>query len=161
MRVLVYKRTHTGDPDTGGRFGCNDCMGRVRSWDFDAVIGVGGIGSEARDSGIAGKVNWIGIGALRTLVRGKADPIVTFTHFKDLSDDNLDFGTEAPTLAKRLYGKNIRATMTFSAQENAEIRKLLAIAEKAPSSSKQHVRAKKSSKTLCQPSHCQGKMRKC
>jgi len=26
-RVLVYKRTHHGDPDHYGQFGINDCMG--------------------------------------------------------------------------------------------------------------------------------------
>ena len=42
MRTLIYKRTHPGDPDEKGRFGICDCMGRVRAWDFEAVIGVGG-----------------------------------------------------------------------------------------------------------------------
>ncbi len=65
MRVLVYKRTHNGDPDEQGRFGIEDCdcMGEVRSHEFDAVIGVGGIGAEAHASRIAGQVNWIGVGA--------------------------------------------------------------------------------------------------
>ena len=39
MRTLIYKRTHPGDPDAKGRFGIYDCMGRVRAWDFEAVIG--------------------------------------------------------------------------------------------------------------------------
>jgi hypothetical protein len=26
MRILTYKRTHTGDPDAQGRFGFHDCM---------------------------------------------------------------------------------------------------------------------------------------
>ena len=31
MRTLIYKRTHSGDPDpTSGRFGVRDCMGKVR-----------------------------------------------------------------------------------------------------------------------------------
>jgi hypothetical protein len=38
MRTLIYKRTHTGDPDASGCFGIFDCMGRVRALDFDAVI---------------------------------------------------------------------------------------------------------------------------
>jgi len=53
MRTLIYKRTHTGDPDANGCFGIYDCMGRVRALDFDAVIGIGGIGSEAQWAGIA------------------------------------------------------------------------------------------------------------
>jgi len=48
MRILVYKRTHNGDPDQIGRFGAYDCMGSVRRREFDAVIDVGGIGPEAR-----------------------------------------------------------------------------------------------------------------
>ena len=62
-RTLVYKRTHTGDPDTNGVFGNQDCMGRVRRLPFEAVIGVGGISREPVALGIAGKINWIGIGA--------------------------------------------------------------------------------------------------
>ena len=48
MRTFIYKRTHKGDPDKRGRFGINDCMGRDRSFDFNAVIGVGGIGIQAK-----------------------------------------------------------------------------------------------------------------
>jgi hypothetical protein len=58
-RILVYKRTHNGDPNEAGKFGCNDCMGTVRDWDFDAVIGVGGISATAYK--MEGKITWIGI----------------------------------------------------------------------------------------------------
>ena len=47
LRILVYKRTHVGDPDVAGRFGINHCMGSVRGYHYDAVIGVGGMGREA------------------------------------------------------------------------------------------------------------------
>ena len=43
MRTLVYLRTHNGDPDEEDVFGIHDCMGQVRSWRFEAVIGVGGM----------------------------------------------------------------------------------------------------------------------
>ncbi len=62
MRTLIYKRTHSGDPDHAGWFGVNDCMGRVRAWSFEAVIGVGGTGREARREGIARNLTWVGIG---------------------------------------------------------------------------------------------------
>ena len=62
-RVLIYKRTHTGDPNTDGVFGCSDCVGRVREYGFDAVIGIGGISVMPQLQGIGGKVNWIGLGA--------------------------------------------------------------------------------------------------
>ena len=62
LRTLVYKRTHRGDPDDSGVFGVNDCMGGVRGWDFDAVIGVGGSHPDRGHECIARKVNWVGIG---------------------------------------------------------------------------------------------------
>ena len=78
MRTLIYKRTHHGDPDVTGQFGIYDCMGRVRAWNFEAVIGVGGVGAEPTSHGLDGKVNWIGIGPHRRAVVGKRGPIVTF-----------------------------------------------------------------------------------
>lgn len=63
-RILVYKRTHNGDPNEAGKFGCNDCMGTVRDWDFDAVIGVGGISATAYK--MDGKITWIGIRPLES-----------------------------------------------------------------------------------------------
>src|SRR5205823_1424348 len=51
MKVLVYKQTHSGDPDERtGVWGVSDCMGRIRSWPYDAVIGVGGASIEAKDN---------------------------------------------------------------------------------------------------------------
>lgn len=40
MKILTYKRTHTGDPDNSGHFGISDCMGVVRSYEYDAVLGL-------------------------------------------------------------------------------------------------------------------------
>jgi hypothetical protein len=54
MRGLIYKRTHDDDPEDGV-FGVYDCMTSVRSWNFDAVIGVGGIGKQPTGLGIAGR----------------------------------------------------------------------------------------------------------
>lgn len=61
-RILVYRRTHTGDPNKDGRFGCNNCMGRVRDWGYDAVIGIGGKSPDKGYEGITEKITWIGIG---------------------------------------------------------------------------------------------------
>lgn len=60
QRILVYKRTHVGDPDEHGRFGIEDCMHSVRRWRFDGVIGMGGIAPWKQDRNIARKVNWVG-----------------------------------------------------------------------------------------------------
>lgn len=133
QRVLVYKRTHIGDPNQLGEFGCNNCMGRVRSWDFKAVIGVGGIGPEAIEGGVAFMVNWIGIGPHKRPGKWK-HPIVTFDHFLDLHTENLDFCEVAPLLAGRIYSRNIRATMRFSKVEMEEVERLLSLAADKPPS---------------------------
>lgn len=80
--VLIYKRTHTGDPDQEGIFGINGCMGNVRSWEFDAVIGVGGNKPWKDDEGIAHKINYVGLGAKKYSVNPiDGYPYVTFEHF--------------------------------------------------------------------------------
>jgi hypothetical protein len=45
-----------GDPDETGQFGVCDCIGQVRSWNYEAVIGIGGTAAEARSYGIDGRV---------------------------------------------------------------------------------------------------------
>src|SRR5260221_7356624 len=82
--VLIYKRTHTGDPTPEGVFGLSDCMGRVRTRDYDAVTGVGGLGAEPQACGIAGRVTWVGVGARRSesIPAGHRGPIVEFDRFK-------------------------------------------------------------------------------
>src|ERR1039458_7493743 len=80
MRTLIYKRTHTGDPHpVSGVFGNNNCMGQVRGWLFDAVIGVGGIGKYAQTEHIDGLLTWVGIGPHKT--GDLRRPRVTFDHF--------------------------------------------------------------------------------
>src|SRR4051812_46355351 len=61
-RVLIYKRTHIGDPNSQGDFGCHDCMGRIRGYTYDAVIGIGGSSCEPRSQGIDGRITWVGVG---------------------------------------------------------------------------------------------------
>ena len=52
MRTLVYKRTHSGDPDpASGVFGNNNCTRSVRGWNFDAVIGIGAWVASRADMG--------------------------------------------------------------------------------------------------------------
>ncbi len=60
-KTLVYKRTHRGDPDDRQIFGIADCMGQVRGYNFDSVIGVGGSSPDPGHEDIAGRVTWIGL----------------------------------------------------------------------------------------------------
>lgn len=134
MRILIYKRTHNGDPDVRGRFGAYDCMGAVRDWNYDAVIGIGGIGREAQTSGIAGQVNWIGVGPQKAY-KGLRGPVVTFDHFVHFGTAGPDFRSLAPALAERVYASNIRAVLHgLSAQEWTEAKAIVGLAADAPPS---------------------------
>lgn len=132
MRTLVYKRTHSGDPDALGQFGIHDCMGSVRGREYDAVIGVGGIGPWPRREGIAKKLTWVGIGPHKV---GRPDrPLVTFDHFLYFGETGPNLAKHAPALAAHVYGRNSRTLMSFSDDEQAEVDRILAMAKKAPPS---------------------------
>ena len=141
MRTLIYKRTHNGDPDPEtGEFGIYGCMGRVRAWNFDAVIGVGGL--TAKPQSLVGKVNWVGIGPTRGRRRGEAR-VLTFEHFVFYDSERPtapDLETLAPRLAERLYSQKARVVMKgLSVEEQKEVAKILARARRdALSRSKSH-----------------------
>jgi hypothetical protein len=129
-RVLVYKRTHPGDPDVRGVFGCEDCIGTVRNRDFGAVIGVGGIGRESRSHDLDRKLHWIGVGPTKLppedWMRG---PFIVFERYIDYGRNGPLLMDVAPLLAKRFYSSRLRHMMDgFTAQEQAEIENLLLLA---------------------------------
>ena len=131
MRTLVYKMTHTGYPDpNAGVWGRTGCMGQVRGYDFDAVIGVGG--TSAKD-GIAGKIVWIGIGPRKT--GNPRGPLVAFDRFRFYGSQGQMLHSVAPVLAKRVYGRNVRVVLKFSAKEAREVSRLLAQPARALDSS--------------------------
>jgi hypothetical protein len=144
MRTLIYKRTHSGDPDPNtGVFGNHDCMGGVRGWPFDAVIGIGGVGQEPQKHRIAGKLTWVGIGpqAINHSARG---PELIFHHFWYRGDEGLLLETSYPVLASRMYDKNVRVLVhspSFRQHQDSqiaaldrEIDEILRLAIDAPSS---------------------------
>jgi hypothetical protein len=124
MRTLIYKRTHPGDPDRKGRFGIEDCMGQVRTWRFDAVIGVGGIGAEPKSHGLD---------RVGTARRG---PVLTFDHFWLRESRGPSFTKMAPRLAARLYSRNVRVVRdSLDDEERREVDRVLALAKDAAPSS--------------------------
>lgn len=126
MHILTYKRTHVGDPDPTGRFGINDCMGSVRNWDFDAVIGVGGTSGEPRANGIDGRVTWIGLGPTWSPHPQGHGVVVTFDHFRLLDGDGPSLLSLAPLLAQRMYEKKARVLLkSYSSAEKAEAEALI------------------------------------
>jgi len=121
MQILTYKRTHTGDPNAAGEFGIYDCMGRVRSWGFDAVIGVGGLGAEPRSFGIDGRVTWVGLNPTWKPTQSGRAPLVTFELFRLLDEDGPMLQDLAPLLARRIYEKKNRFLFrSYSAAEKRE-----------------------------------------
>ena len=129
MRILIYKRTHVGDPNTRGEFGNEGCMGRVRSFPFDAVIGVGGISGQPVHQRLARKINWVGRNPKRPPTTYDArGPVLTF-HKKDFrlfEHKGPLLSDLAPALAKRVYGSRSRFVFTsLTLAEQREARTLI------------------------------------
>jgi hypothetical protein len=117
MNTLIYKRTHKGDPGEAGVFGEHDCMGRVRSWGFDAVIGVGGKRPWRKHAGIAEKINWIGLNAIKTpaVSHRWTGPIVTFQKFVLYDEQGPSLKKFAPRLHRYMFEeKHVRAVLSRS-----------------------------------------------
>jgi hypothetical protein len=134
MRVFIYKRTHQGDPNTLGHFGVQDCMGRLRSCNFDAVIGIGGICAWAESEGISLKVNWIGIGPKRIPQAGQRGPLVLFDHFSIFEEKGQELIRIAPLLARRLLrpkAPRFLFSTGLSASEQLEVDRILTAAKDA------------------------------
>lgn len=126
MKILIYKRTHQNDPDRFGRFGIQGCMGRVRAFPFDAVIGVGGISSWPQAEGIARKVNWVGRHPRKqpNPVDSRG-PLVTFRRgdFRVMEDRGPLLASMSGLLAAAIYGsggrfmfRSVRGKLAVEAQ---------------------------------------------
>ena len=132
MRILTYKRTHTGDPDIDGRFGINGCMGQVRGYNFEAVIGVGGIGEEPRAYGIDRKINWVGINPKRLQHQVNGAPVISFEYFILREHDGPLLHSIAPNLACRMYDNGARILLTgYTEKEKAEAVSIIEWAQNA------------------------------
>jgi hypothetical protein len=116
LNTLVYKRTHTGDPEKSGIFGIQDCMGRVRRWRFDSVIGVGGKSPNRGHEDIALKINWIGISPSTTKApQGFRGPFVKFKCFVLFEEDGPDLKKFAPNLFRHIFeDQHVRLVMSRS-----------------------------------------------
>ena len=154
MRTLIYKRTHSGDPDPEtGEFGCNNCMGSVRGWGFDAVIGIGAIGPEASRNGIAGRLTWIGVGPRKS--GDPKSPRVTFDHFWYQGEDGPLLEEGYPALARRMYDGKVRhlkhSPSPATARLDREVQKILRLALAAPPSNRPTARHLQNASGKCRP----------
>jgi hypothetical protein len=133
MATLVYKMTHKGDPDSNlGFWGVEDCMGQVRGYEFDAVIGIGGRSWWTNQTSRTGEIVWIGLGP-EIVAQGKRGPVLRFAHFRYFQEGELMLRKIAPNLVKatqncrfRLYG--------FTQIQEQEIAKICKLAKKAGAS---------------------------
>ena len=102
VNTLIFKRTHKGDPDESGIFGCHNCMGKIRGWKFDSVIGIGGKKPWKEHKDIALKINWIGLEP-EEVGYYKSGPLVAFKHFCLFEEKGQDLKTVAPQIFKYMF----------------------------------------------------------
>lgn len=132
MRILVYKRTHTGDPGLEGIFGVNGCMGRIRNLAFDAVIGIGSLRPWHDSIEIAGRINWVGISPVEVGHDGRGRQL-QFAKFRLFEGAGPRVSDVAPSLAEYYYGRNPRFVMDgLGEQQRREAEKILAEFEGYP-----------------------------
>lgn len=130
MATLIYKMTHSGDPDSDlGCWGVSDCMGQVRGYDFDAVIGIGGRSWWPNETSRAGEIVWVGLGPQQMPGRGKRGPEVRFAHFRYFLEGEQMLSEIAPKLDQSMQNRRIRL-YGFSRIEEQEIEHILALAMK-------------------------------
>lgn len=120
MRVLIYKRTHKHDPDERGIFGIQDCMGQIRNWKYDAVIGIGGKSAWKGHTDIKYKINWIGLEPKVIRSKKRRGNLVAFAHFELYEEKGLDIKKHFPYLFNYMYvdGNRKRFDMSSSLPEN-------------------------------------------
>lgn len=126
MRILTYKRTHTGDPDNRGIFGINDCMGSIRNRKFDAVVGISSMHPWGDSKHISGKITWVGVGPFRFRLPDVRGDLITFERFVLLDGDDPNFSEISPNLARRFYIGNARSIISsYSKLEKDELNALI------------------------------------
>ncbi|MBK1888457.1 hypothetical protein Undi14_00320 [Undibacterium sp. 14-3-2] len=107
-------------------------MGQVRGYHFDAVIGVGGIGTDPRADRIDRKINWVGINPKPTKNQVNGAPVISFEYFILLEQDGPLLHVIAPKLARRMYENGVRILITgYSEEEKAEAVSIINWARKA------------------------------
>lgn len=147
MKILVYRRDHTGDPNNETKtFGINDCMGSKRDWEYDAVIGIGGLKPSC--IGIKEKITWVGITptsrndatkddiermkAHNPAFKGFRGRLVTFKKFCSWDEDGKPVKDHYPRLYQYMFeeGKAPRAAKNFPEDVYAELREIVNMAER-------------------------------
>ncbi|WP_019541039.1 hypothetical protein [Proteiniphilum acetatigenes] len=137
MRVLIYKRTHKHDPDERGIFGIQDCMGQIRNWNYDAVIGIGGKSAWKGHTDIKYKINWVGLEP-KVIGSTKRGNIIAFAHFELYEEKGKDIKKYYPNLFDYMYvgGSRKRFDMSSELPESVfeEVKEILDSIKDSPAS---------------------------
>lgn len=130
MATLVYKMTHSGDPDSNlGCWGVSDCMGQVRGYGFDAIIGIGGRSWWSSEISREGELIWIGVDP-QEVASGKRGPKLAFVHFRYFQGGEKMLSEIAPMLDRAM--RNCRFMLYgFSPAQEREIKAILKLAKRA------------------------------
>ena len=129
-------------------------MGRLRKCEFGAVIGIGGIGPQARSQRIDARVNWIGVGPRKEWLQGYRGPLIRFVHFVLFEDRGQMLSEVAPHLARRICssrGPRFVFSDKLTPSEQIEIARLLAIVKAKPSSPSAAHRRSRLKRNHCKP----------
>lgn len=120
-------------------------MGQIRKRDFDAVIGIGGLGREPCSHNFDRKLHWIGVGPTKLPAeKWMRGPFVVFDRYIDFGSAGPRLEDIAPKLATRLYSSRLRHQMDgFDAQEEREIKALLKLAPRRVKGEAHVIRRKK------------------
>jgi hypothetical protein len=155
MATLVYKMTHTGDPDSDlGWWGVSDCMGQVRGFPFDAVIGISGRSWWTNQTRRRGEIVWIGVGPEKVDEENRG-PVLRFARFRHFGEGEQILSEIAPELDKSMHFRRFRL-YAFSRIEEQEIEQILKLALKAgPSAS-----CPQATKTQSDGDECRPKLRR-
>ena len=160
MKILIYKRTHKGDPNPEGVFGNQDCMGRIRNWDFHGVIGIGGKAPWKQDSDIKYKINWIGLGPKKVSSPGSRGYKVVFDHFKLYEEAGENIKEKYPNLFRYMFHSRKRWDMSDNLPEVVfnEVQQILNSIQSCPASKAYNVEYMDSLDTEpgCHTSKCRG-----
>ena len=136
MKIFIYKRTHKHDPDENGVFGNEDCMGRLRNGNYDAVIGIGGLAPWAEDIDIKGKINWVGLDPKRIPYPKYRGDLIVFSHFALYEERGKDIKQNYPYLYKFIYKNNCGFVKTsdFPKSVQNELDQIIKSVQKCPPS---------------------------
>lgn len=160
MKILIYKRTHKGDPDKQGIFGNQDCMGRIRNWNYDAVMGIGGKSTWKGDEDIKYKINWIGLEPKKIKSIGKRGDYVVFSHFELFEEKGKNIKDYFPNLFKYMYDSRKRFDMSDKLPKEVfdEVSEILNSIQNSPQSEKYSIESKNDLKVkaLSHSSKCCG-----